>query len=254
MPTDYAAELVRRSSPAYIAMASQRAQTLLEKYRPWIDKYRGGMPAGWAAAIMYWESDGNFNAPGDQSIGEVGYYQVAAYIPPIFGLPAVARMDPETNVFLGLMEYQYEVARWKVAFPNLVRLASDDAWKLARLTFSIGGGGAMGLAKLAAPSAQPGELYTAIANYVRTHGGVAAGTQSADKVAFRVLSIESQWEVGRQAGGFWATSGAPTFVPSPPAGRYSIPKPYGDLFVEPTNWFAIGTIAAASFILWRLTQ
>ncbi len=254
MPTDYATELAKRSSPAYLASAARRATTLLETYRPWIDKYKGGMPAGWAAAIMYWESDGNFNAPGDPSLGEVGYYQVAAYVPPIFGLPAEARMDPETNVFLGLMEYQYEVCRWKLAFPSLVKLASDDAWKLARLSFSVGPGGAMGLGKLAASSASPGMLYDAIAAYVRANGGVQLGGQSPAQVWFRVLSIESQWEVGRRAGPVLAISGPPTIVPAPPNHPYSIPNTVAPLFSEPTNWWALGAIATASYILWRLTQ
>lgn len=254
MATDYATELAARSSPAYIASAAQRSQTLLEQYRPWIDKYRGGMPAGWAAAIMRWESDGNFNAPGDQTLGEVGFYQVAAYVPPMFGMPAEARLDPETNVFLGLMEYQYEVTRWKAAFPDQVKLASEDAWKLARLSFSVGPGGAMGLGKLAAPEASPGHLYDAIAAYVQRTGGVPLGGQSAAQVWFRTLSIGPQWEAGRQAGSFWATSGPPTMVPAPPGRTYTIPAPYNTLFAEPTSWFAVGAITAASYILWRLTR
>lgn len=254
MPTDYVTELATRSSPTYIARAAQRAQTLLEQYRPWIDKYKGGMPAGWAAAIMYWESDGNFNAPGDASLGEVGYYQVAAYVPPIFGLPADARLDPETNVFLGLLEYQYEVARWKAQFPELVKIASDDAWKLARLTFSIGGGGAFGLAKLAAPYASPGMLYDAIAAYVRANGGVQLGSQSAAQVWFRVLSIESQWEVGRRAGPALEVAGPPEWVPAPPGRQYSVPQPFAQFFVKPTSWWAMGAIALASYVLWRIAQ
>lgn len=252
--TDYATELANKSSPAFIAKAAARTQTLLEQYRPWLEKYRGGMPIGWAAAIMYWESDGSFAAPGDASLGEVGFYQVAAYVPPLFGMPAESRFDPETNVFLGLMEYQFEVAQWKAAFPSLVRLASDDAWKLARLSFAIGRGGAFGLGRLAASSASPGELFTAIAAYVRDRGGVPAGSQSAEKVWYRTLVIEAQWEIGRRAGSFWATSGGPTFVPDPPAYKYKIPAPFNQYFTEPTSWLGIGAIAGAAFILWRLTQ
>lgn len=252
--TNYVTELATRSSPAYIAAAVRDTKTLLGTYGTWIEKYRGGIPAGWAAAIMNWESGGNFNAPGDPSLGEVGFYQVAAYVPGTLGMPAEARLDPETNVFLGLMEYQLEVAKWKAMFPALVKIASDDAWKLARLSFSVGWGGATGLAKLAQGRALPGRLYDAIAAHVTEHGGTQLGSQSPDQVWFRVLSIAPQWEVGRQAGSLLAISGPPTIVPAPPKYPYTLPLPYAMMFEQPTSWLAIGAIGVAAFALWRLTQ
>lgn len=248
---NYQQELATRSSPAYIASAAARSRQLLTQYGAWIGKYHGGMPKGFAAQIMRWESDGNFNAPGDASLGEVGFYQIAEYVPGTLGMPASARLDPETNVFLGMMEYALEVCKWKAAFPDHVVLGSADSWKLARLSFSVGAGGGQGLARLALPTAQRGELYAAIANYVRTYGGRPLGSQSADQVWFRVLSIEAQWEIGRQTDP-WSVSGPPTTVPAPPGRSYTIPAKYAAMFSQPTPWLAIGAIGGAALVLWRL--
>jgi len=251
---NYQQELATRSSPAYIASAAARSKQLLAKYGAWIEKYRGGMPAGFAAQIMRWESDGNFNAPGDASLGEVGFYQIAAYVPPTLGMPADARKDPETNVFLGMMEYALEVCKWKAAFPNHVELGTADSWKLARLAFSVGAGGSQGLARLALaayPNTPRGQLYTAIANYVRANGGKPLGSQSADQVWFRVLSIESQWEIGRQTDP-WSMAGPPTTVAPPPGRTYTIPAKYAAMFSQPVPIVAIVAIGGAALLLWRL--
>ena len=253
MSTNYQAELAKYQSSSYVASATKYAKALLEKYGPWIDKYRGGVPRGWAAAIMYWESNGNFNAPGDPSLGEVGFYQIAEYLPGKFGMPASSRLDPETNVFLGMMEYQLDAARWKATFPNHVRLPSDDSFKLARLSFAIGFGGATQLAKraIAAGDVSPGQLYDGIARNVARVGGVALGSQSADKVWFRVLSIAAQWEIGRRVA--YDVAGPPTRVPHPPKYTYTIPQPYAILFSDPIPVVFMAALAVGAYVLWRFT-
>jgi hypothetical protein len=161
-------------------------------------------------------------------------------------------MDPETNVFLGMMEYQFDTTRWKVAFPNHVRLGTDDSYKLARLSFAIGFGGASSLAKraIAAGGVAPGMLYDGIYNNVAKHGGVALGSQTSDKVWFRVLSIATQWEIGRRVA--WSPSGMPTRVPNPPKYTYTIPMPYSVMFVSPIPVVFFGALAVGAYVLWRV--
>lgn len=252
MTTNYQAELAKYASSSYQAQVAERARALLQKFGPWIDKYRGGVPRGWAAAIMYWESNGNFAAPGDVQLGEVGYYQIAEYLPKTFGMPADSRLDPETNVFLGMMEYQYDAARWKATFPQYVRLGTDDSYKLARLSFAIGFPGATSLAKkaIAAGGIAPGQLYEGIADYVAKTGGVQLGSQSPDKVWFRVLSIRYQWEIGRKVA--WGVSGVPELVPHPPKYTYAIPMPYRVLFTSPLSLPFVGALAVGAYLLWRV--
>lgn len=219
--------------PAYDGDVA-RAKALLDQYSNWINKYRGGMPAGWMASIMLHESGGNFDAPGDPSLGEVGYYQVAEYVPGLFGLDADARLDPESNVAIASLEYALEAALWKIAFPDAVKLGTGDSWRLARLAFAVGRGGSHQLAQ-AAQVAQggltPGDVYGDLVKYVLATGGTALGTQSAAKVAQRVVDIGRQWSVGEDAAG--GMVGPPTYIPDPPAGPYVIPFEAQPYFTKP---------------------
>lgn len=252
MTTNYQAELQKFSASSYRASAIARAKVLLGQFGPWIDKYRGGVPRGFAAAVMYWESNGDFGAVGDAALGEVGYYQIAEYLPKTFGMPASARLDPQTNVFLGMLEYQYDAARWAAQFPTYVRLGTDDSYKLARLSFAIGMGGAMTLAKraIAAGDVYPGQLYAGIAQNVAREGGVALGTQSADKIWYRVLAIQPQWEIGQAVA--WSPAGMPTRVPPPPGVTYTIPQPYAVLFVDPLPVVFMAALAVGAYALWKV--
>lgn len=249
--TDYNYEYVRKSSPAERASTAKRGKQLLAQYGTQINKYRGGMPAGFAAAIMAIESNGNPNLVGDVSLGEHGLYQVAAYIPPIFGFKAEARLNPEDNIFLGMMEYQTEVVKWKLAYPALIDMGSADAWKLARLTFAIGGTARTVLAPLAKPT-EFGKVYDAIYNYVERNGGVPLGSQSAEKVKYRVKMIQVQWEIGQAV-----AAGAPTvplFVPNPPAGPYRLKEEWFAQFSKPAPLGLLAAIAAgvmAMYLAWK---
>lgn len=212
-----------------------RASALLDQYGDWINRYRGGLPAGWMASIMLHESGGNFAAPGDPGLGELGYYQIASYVPPLFGLDPSARADPETNVALAALEYSLEAIYWMLAFPE-VQLGTADSWKLARLAFAVGRAGSHQLASLAQATAAgltPGDVYHSIVNYVVANGGVPLGSQSAKTVAARVIDIDRQWAIGQAVSA--GLPGPPMLIPDPPAGPYTIPDDAAPYFTQPIS-------------------
>lgn len=240
------------ADPAYDGDVA-RAKALLDQYGDWINKYRGGMPAGWMASIMLHESGGNFAAPGDPSLGEVGYYQIAQYVPGLFGLADDARTDPESNVAIASLEYALEAALWKLAFPDAVKLGTGDSWRLARLAFAVGRAGSHQLATAAQAALgglSPGAVYDDIVKYVLASGGMALGSQSATKVAQRVVDIGRQWSIGEDAGG--GMVGPPTYIPDPPAGPYVIPfeaQPYFVKQIPPLVFAVFGGLAILVYML-----
>lgn len=222
---------------------------------PWIDRYRGGLPAGWVAAIISHESGGNFGAPGDASLGEVGFMQVAAYVPPLFGLDPSAREDPESNIAIGVLEYELESVLWMLTFPDSVILGTDDAWKLARLAFAVGRAGSHQLALLASAALgglSTGRVYDDIARWAASSGGVPLGSQGASKVASRVLDIARQWQIGQAVAP--GASGPPVLIPEPPVGPYTLPPEVAPYFVEPisgTVLLILGGLALGYLLLTR---
>lgn len=210
-------------------MAASLAQStaLYQKFEPWLTRYRGGMPAGFLAAIMQHESGGNVNSTGDASLGEVGLFQITATFPPSVGVPAEARRDPETNVFLASLEYQLEAIKMFLYAPTLVRLGTPDSWKLARLGFAIGTGGTRKLIDAAASRAQPGGLFAAVRAWCNATGGVAVSSgQDAAKVTARVNAVEDQWNIGQQIdGSFDGPMRIPARVP------YTVPASLAPHFV-----------------------
>lgn len=222
-----------------------QARGVYQALGPWIDRYHGGIPAGFLAAAISHESGGNFNAAGDILLGEVGYMQIAAYVPPLFGYPAEARNDPESNIAIGVLEYSLEAVLWMLAVPE-VSLGTDDSWKLARLAFAVGRSGSRQLAAAAGSAGLPyGDVFGAIRRYVQAAGGIPLGSQSADKVAARVLSIERQWEIGRAV--TFGVSGPPMYIPDPPAGPYIIPPEAAPYFVKPISGIVL--LAAGGAVL-----
>lgn len=231
-----------------------QARALLSKYGAWIEKYRGGMPAGWMAAIMRHESGGNFGAAGDASLGEVGFYQIASHVPARFGLPADARRDPESNVAIASLEYALEAAYWYARYPQLVRLATADSWQLARLSFAVGHAGAFQLADRAKAAGylQPGAVYDGIRRHVAAAGAPPLGSQSSSKVAARVASIVEQWEIGQAVDG--SGLGPPTLIPNPPAGAYTIPLAVRPLFAKPIPGILLVLGGAAALLYYLLAR
>lgn len=229
-----------------------RASAIYDALRPWIDRYHGGVPAGFIASAILHESGGNFGSPGDLSLGEIGYLQVAAYVPPLFGYPPEARVDPESNIAIGVLEYQLEAVLWAIAFPQ-VKLGTADSWKLARLAFAIGRSGSHQLASMAGASGlTDGDVYHDIVRYVIATGGVPLGSQSAQKVAQRVVDIDRQWAIGQAVSA--GLSGPPMLIPDPPAGPYTLPPDVAPYFAEPfsATLLILGGLAVL-FLLMRRT-
>jgi hypothetical protein len=229
-----------------------RAGALLDTFSDWINRYRGGMPAGWMASIMLHESGGNFAAPGDPTLGEVGYYQIASYVPGLFGYDADVRADPETNVALASLEYALEAVLWAIDVPQ-VQLGTADSWKLARLSFAVGRAGSRTLAALAANAGglDSGNVYNSIVRFVLANAGVPLGSQSAAKVAARVIDIDRQWAIGQAVSG--GLVGPPTIIPDPPAGPYTLPPGTEDYFVTPfpVTILLLGGLAILGYLIMR---
>ena len=254
MATDYRAELAAKRQPAVIADRVKRTKAIYAQLGPWIEKYRGGMPAGFAAASIQWESDGVFTTVGDPSLGEYGYYQVTSEFPTTIGLPAASRLSPENNVFLGLMDYQMAAARIAAANPA-VQPGTSDAWKLARLSFAIGAGGTQQLLTRAAAwrRPMPGNVYSNIRDFVDQGGAVAAGSQPSDLVWYRVHTVDDVWDIGQKAMPFQSWGG-PTIVPNPPAGAYAIPVLLAKSFGKPIPLALLAlAVGVGAVIFWRYT-
>lgn len=220
MAIDYVALLKTKTSAASMLSEVAKTKDLLIKYGAWINKYRGGIPAGWLGVIMLWESGGNFGAAGDAQLGEVGFFQIAKNIPGLFGLPAEARYDPESNVCIACLELDLEAIKLAQRYPQ-VQLGTKDSWMLAHLVFSIGRGGTYTLIDAAQP-VRYGDVYGSVRDYVARTGGQQLGSQSPDKVWFRVLSLDVKWQIGRAADPF-SIIGGPQIPPNPPTGTIVIP-------------------------------
>jgi hypothetical protein len=228
-----------------------RAKAIYDQLGPWIDRYHGGVPVGFIASAILHESGGNFGAPGEASLGEIGYLQVADYVPPLFGYDPSARADPESNIAIGVLEYELEAVYWAMAFPQ-VSLGTADSWKLARLAFAIGRGGSHQLATLAAASGglTDGDVYHDIVRYVMATGGLPLGSQSASKVARRVVDIDRQWAIGQAV--VSSGSGPPLYIPDPPAGPYTIPSDAAPYFSKPfpVTILVLAGVAALAYMLY----
>jgi hypothetical protein len=247
--TDYQAQLASQSAAANVAARVKRGQQIWSQLGPWIDKYRGGFPAGFAAAIIQWESNGDMSATGDASLGEAGYFQVTSTFPPSVGIPAEARLKPEVNVFLGLLEYQIEAVKLAQAEP-LIELGTIDSWKLARLAFSIGSYGARTLVQEAKPT-ERGKVYDAVRAYVDRIGGRAFGSQSAPLVWYRVHTNDLVWNIGQQIRP--GDGGPPQVPPAPPGYTFTVPPLLLPLFSTATamTFVAIAALALGAFYLLR---
>lgn len=186
-------------------------KAILASIGPLLERYHGGMPVGFMAAIAQVESGGRMVA-GDASLGEYGIFQVAANTPPSFGYPADLRTSVEGNVFLAALEYAVHAVVLSAYDPR-IKLGSEDSWKVARLGFAIGMGGTRKL--LDASRGIPGTAWQAIVTYVDTTPGMSLGSQSPAKVRDRVHLVDTVWAVGQAA-----RPGAPGIpvIPPPPQG------------------------------------
>ncbi len=197
----------------------RKTREVYGKLGGWIDRYRGGMPAGVMAAIAYAESGGRFGSAGDPQLGEVGYFQITKSTPGYFGLAADVRRDPETNVFLAGLEYNADAVGFYLRYPSVIELGTEDSWKIAMLAFAIGSGGTRTLIRNARPTKR-GRVFDAILAYVDRTGGIPLGSQSAGKIWFRVRYVDYKWRAGLQA--VSGRAGWPQAVPPPRGVSYTL--------------------------------
>jgi len=221
------------SQIADIPRSAGRARDVYDRLNPWLDKYHGGMPAGFLAAIASFESGGRMSSTGDSQLGEVGIFQITSSFPPKVGLPAGSRYDKQTNIFLGCLEYQIMAVKMFFAAPA-IRLGSVDNWKLARLAFSVGEGGTRTLLKQSGARS-----WSDLVGYINRTGGISLGRQSAGKVWFRVRVIDVLWEIGQRVKPSFYI-GAPVKIPNPPAGAYTLPANVASFLPSPWRGPLIG--------------
>lgn len=230
---------------AAIPSRARDAGAFLGKAGSWLRRYRGGMPIGFLAAIAQWESGGKMDSPGDESLGEAGYFQIAKNTPGHFGFSADLRFQAEWNIFFGALEYNVEAVKMALHHP-LVRLGSADSWRLARLAFAIGSAGTKKLIDLAKPRF-PGAVFAAVRDYVDAGGAVGLGSQSADKVWYRVKAVDVQWAIAERVG--LGSYGLPQKPPAPNGRDYKL-SPELEARMR-TNVVAevVGTLATAAAIV-----
>lgn len=222
------------------ARRTARAREVYGQLGPWIRRYRGGAPGGFLAAIAEFESGGKMSSAGDPQLGEVGFFQITSSTPPKFGLPASARFDPQTNVFLGGLEYNVEAVRLWITNPAIVQPGSADNWKLARLAFAIGPSGTQKLIDASGPH-ERGQVFEGVKKYVDKTGGMALGSQSAGKVWFRVHAVDLTWKAGQAVSGSY---GAPEAPPAPPGITYTLPKAVASRIQSGRSSAAVMVVAA----------
>lgn len=245
MPTDYRAKLeAQRAAPAVMARVA-RSREILGELGTWIDRYRGGMPRGFAAAIAQWESNGVMSSIGDATLGEVGYYQVPGTFPPTVGVAPDVRRSPEGNVFLGLLEYQIEAVKQAQAEP-LIELGTEDSWKLARLAFAVGSSGTKTLVREAQPTVR-GKVFDSVRAYVDRTGGRAFGSQSAALVWYRVHTVDLVWQIGQAVSA--GAGDVPRPPPAPPGLAYQIPAALLPGFQRSSRTLVVVPVALAALAL-----
>lgn len=249
---DVALELKRKVAaiPEFVA----DGKDFLNKYKSWFNKYHGGAPIGFNAAIAIWESGGNFSSPGDETLGEYGFFQVAKNTPEDYGLPANLRLTPEGNFYVHFLDFNVEAARLLTRYPQYIR-GGDDLWKWTRLVFAIGPGGTKMMIERAVSAGylKPGGTYADLVNFAKAGGASGAGSQSPDKIAFRIQAIPIQWEIGRQISSSFFSSG-PKKVTDMPGYKAKYPKDalakLGAGISIPLV-VALGGIGLAGYYLWE---
>jgi hypothetical protein len=206
-----------------------------------LERYHAGAPVGFLSAIVELESGGKMVA-GDPGLGEYGVFQVTASTPERFGLLASLRTTLEGNVYLGALEYAVAAVELALFHPLIV-LGTPDSWRLARLSFAIGGNGTRRLITAAQPRVA-GQVYDAVRAFVRATGGMALGSQSASKVAYRVELVDLTWQVGQLA--LPSPSGLPSIPPAPPGIHPVIPPAVIDRMRQAQLGQVVGAAAIAA--------
>lgn len=223
----------------------ERARAVYDNLRPHLERYKGGMPSGFLAAIANFESGGKMSSRGDAALGEVGIFQITQSFPAKVGLPAKSRFDEETNIFLGGIEYQIMAVEMYLANPRIA-LGTPDSWKLARLAFAVGPGGTKKLMKLSSARS-----WSDLVSYVDAEGGVPLGRQSAGKVWFRVHVIDVLWDIGMKVKPVLLTR-SPVLIPNSPAGAYKVPDHVAPYI--PPAWRGPVLVAGTAGLLFAVSK
>jgi len=189
---------------ASIPQRAERTRTLIAQWSTYLDRYRGGLPRGVFAAVMQMESDGSPGSKGDDSLGEVGLFQITESFPRSLGLDPQLRHRNEWNFYFAGTEYNQAAWRWHRRHPDEIARGSREAWLLARLSFAIGDGGARSHVQRALAAEPQLALregaYAALLTFIRKGGARRAGSQSAAKVAYRIaVAVPTNFEIGEMA-------------------------------------------------------
>lgn len=245
VPTRFETKLAKQISD--IPRNAERARAVYDRLEPLLERYKGGMPSGFLAAIANFESGGKMSSRGDASLGEVGIFQVTRTFPPKVGLPAGSRFNTETNVFLGALEYQIMAVKMFLANPA-IPLGTEDNWKLSRLAFSVGPAGTRKLLELSGARS-----WRDLVDFVDRTGGVSLGRQSPGKVWFRVKVIDVLWRIGlRVRTPFLIRS--PVKIPNPPEGPYTIPEDVAKYMPSPMQApFIVASLGALYYAVRTIT-
>ncbi len=194
---------------------TESAKAFLNKERTNLNKYHGGMPIGFLAAIAEHESSGRMSAIGDASLGEVGYFQVPIETANDFDVDPQVRYSAEGNIFLACLEYQVNAARIAKRFP-WIRIGSMDQWMFARLVFAVGIGATGTLLRNFT-----GGTYSQFVQWAQSN--------STGKQLARINDVVVQWNIGQALAP--EAPGPPTKIPA--FVPYSIPKDVSGLLQSP---------------------
>lgn len=221
-------------------MSVAGARKFYDQHRVELDRYRGGMPVGFFAAIADHESSGRMVA-GDPSLGEFGYYQITANFPTTVKVNPEVRKDPVGNIFLAGLEYNIEAARIAIRYPSITP-STPEQWKMARLVFAIGIGAVTKLIALVGSA-----RYQSILAYVKENPSVTVSGYAPGKVAARTTSVEKLWAEGAKIA--FPTVGVPVLIPAPTGIAYKLPK--GIALPSPSGGGWLLPAAALALLIWR---
>jgi len=222
------------------------AAQVYEKYGAFINRYRGGMPAGFLAAIFAHESGGRENAVGDPRLGEYGLGQITASFPVTVGVDPEVRKTAEGNVFLAGLEYNITAAQLQKRYPTLIVPGTADQWMMARLVFGLGIGAVTKLVALVQPRSR-GRMYAEIQNYMHDHPNTTVSGYPPGKVLVRVDSVTTLWNEGARIAP--ANVGVPEKVPAPAGLTYGLPR--GIVLPGSSSLTGVFLVGAALLYFWR---
>lgn len=247
-----------QAAVASVPRRAERAGAIYRQHRGLFERYRGGVPAGLWAGMAEWESGGRMvcsgNDPraettcgGSAGLGEYGFFQVASHTEREFSVPPGTRKSEVGNFWLSSLELNVE------AF----RLASKFGWSSgydlylgARGVFSIGRSGFWKCVGAARAHGVADLVSWAAGGGVERSFPGGLGTQSPEKVSYRLQVLPVKWEIGKRSGAPMS-AGAPTAVSGPMP--YRLPKDVAGRIREGAPGGSLWMLAAGvlAYAAWR---